>query len=86
MIKEIEDKRTEDLLTTNNYRLWLQEIDILISGKGLEDYLYEQKMELIEEDMIPFQSRKLYRKVKGRDGLRYTFSVTENMIKEDKKS
>jgi len=86
MIKEIEDKRTEDLLTINNYRLWLQEIDILISGKGLEDYLYEQKMELIEEDMIPFQSRKLYRKVKGRDGLRYTFSVTENMIKEDKKS
>jgi len=70
MIEEIEDKRTEDLLTANDYRLWLQEIDILVSGKGLEDYLYEQKIELIDEDKMPSHSKELYRKFKERDGLR----------------
>jgi len=52
MVDGIERVATKDLLTKENYKLWLQEIDLLLTINGVDDYINEEKIKYIDKSEI----------------------------------
>jgi len=74
---------TKHLLTSNNYRLWLTDMDLLLVINDVDDYVYEEKVKVIKKNKIAKENLKKYKKVRGCDDLYYEKDVTKEMIKLD---
>ena len=49
---------TKDLLTKENYKLRLQEIDLFLSINWVDDYIYEEKIEFKDKSKIKKKKKK----------------------------
>jgi len=49
---------TKDLLTKENYKLRLQEIDLFLSINWVDDYIYEEKIEFKDKSKIKKKKRE----------------------------
>jgi len=83
MVDGIERVATKGLLTKENYKLWLQEIDLLLSINGVDDYIYEEKIKYIDKRKIKKEDISKHKKVKRRENLYNDIIVTEDMVRAD---
>jgi len=42
-----EDNHTKDLLNKSNFKIWKQQIYLLLKGKNLIDYIYSEKLKKV---------------------------------------
>jgi len=62
MVDGIERVATKDLLTKENYKLWLQEIDLLLTINGVDDYINEEKIKYIDKSEIIKEDISIFKK------------------------
>jgi len=64
MVGSPEKVETKDLLTKDNYKFWLEEIDLLLSVNGVDDFIYKEKIRSIDKSKIKKENISNYTKVK----------------------
>ena len=77
---------TKDLLTRDNYRLWLQEIDLLLTINGVGDYIRKEKIKTVEKIEASDKTKIDLIKVEGKKNFYYTKDVTTEMLVDDAKA
>jgi len=64
MVGSPEKVETKDLLTKDNYKFWLEEIDLLLSVNGVDDFIYKEKIRSIDKNKKKKENISNYTKVK----------------------
>ncbi|OUM63058.1 hypothetical protein PIROE2DRAFT_10467 [Piromyces sp. E2] len=71
-------------MTTEYYQIWSIDMDLILSMKGLDDYIYNEKIKIISKDSTSYSSK--CKKVNGTVGYYYSEGIDDKMIREDYKA
>eukprot|EP00833_Pecoramyces_ruminatium_P013162 jgi/Orpsp1_1/1187194/evm.model.d7180000056062.1 len=76
---------TKREITPDYYPLWSSDMDLMLTSKGLDRYIYEEDMVKITEQSEEFEKNKCI-KIRGSSKYYYAKTVTNQMVKEDNKT
>jgi len=81
-----EDNHTKDLLNKSNFKIWKQQIYLLLKGKNLIDYIYSEKLKKVLEKDLNDDDKNDLQLVDGKTNVYYAKGTKRSTIENDVKA
>ncbi len=77
------EKATKDQLNNSNFKIWKQELFLLLMGKGLADHISNDKIRKVSGSNLSDEDKTKLQSVPGTDDMFYSKEVTKDLLCKD---